>query len=159
MVAFASSCRFAAAVVGRHGRRPFSVAAANRAAQNFAMPALSPTMTEGNITSWKLKEGDSFSAGDVILEIETDKAQMDVEAQDDGILAKIVVAEGAKAVQVGSRIAVLAEEGDDLATLDIPADDSSSSAGQPARKDRPSPQEDLKSGIDTTESSPSAAEA
>lgn len=84
---------------------------------------------------------------------------MDVEAQEDGILAKIVVAEGAKAVQVGSRIAVLAEEGDDLASLEIPADESSSSAGQPARKDRPSPQEELKSGIDTTESSPSAAEA
>ena len=84
---------------------------------------------------------------------------MDVEAQEDGILAKIVVAEGAKAVQVGSRIAVLAEEGDDLASLEIPAEESSSSAGQPARKDRPSPQEELKSGIDTTESSPSAAEA
>jgi pyruvate/2-oxoglutarate dehydrogenase complex dihydrolipoamide acyltransferase (E2) component len=83
---------------------------------------------------------------------------MDVEAQEDGILAKIVVAEGAKAIQVGSRI-VLAEEGDDLATLEMPAEDSSSSAGQPARKDRPSPQEELKSGIDTTESSPSAAEA
>lgn len=61
------------------------------AAQNFNMPALSPTMTEGNIASWKIKEGDSFSAGDVLLEIETDKAQMDVEAQDDGILAKITV--------------------------------------------------------------------
>jgi pyruvate/2-oxoglutarate dehydrogenase complex dihydrolipoamide acyltransferase (E2) component len=84
---------------------------------------------------------------------------MDVEAQEDGILAKIVVAEGAKAIQVGSRIAVLAEEGDDLANLEIPAEDSSSSAGQPARKDRPSPQEELKGGIDTTESSPSAAEA
>lgn len=84
---------------------------------------------------------------------------MDVEAQEDGILAKIVVAEGAKAVQVGSRIAVLAEEGDDLASLEMPAEESSSSAGQAARKDRPSPQEDLKSGIDTTESSPSAAEA
>ncbi|KAI5197677.1 hypothetical protein E4T42_05458 [Aureobasidium subglaciale] len=160
MVAFASSCRFAAAVVSRHGRRPFSVAAANRAAQNFTMPALSPTMTEGNITSWKLKEGDSFSAGDVILEIETDKAQMDVEAQEDGVLAKITVAEGSKAIQVGSRIAVLAEEGDDLASLEIPAEDSaSSSSQQPARKDRPSPQEELKSGIDPTESSPSAAEA
>jgi len=52
------------------------------------MPALSPTMTEGNIASWKLKEGDTFSAGDVILEIETDKASMDVEAQEDGILMK-----------------------------------------------------------------------
>ena len=55
------------------------------------MPALSPTMTEGNITSWKVKEGDTFSAGDVLLEVETDKAQMDVEAQDDGIMAKITV--------------------------------------------------------------------
>lgn len=64
---------------------------ASLAAQNFNMPALSPTMTEGNIATWKIKEGDSFSAGDVLLEIETDKAQMDVEAQDDGILAKITV--------------------------------------------------------------------
>lgn len=64
---------------------------ASLAAQNFNMPALSPTMTEGNIAAWKIKEGDSFSAGDVLLEIETDKAQMDVEAQDDGILAKITV--------------------------------------------------------------------
>ena len=82
------------------------------AAQNFTMPAMSPTMTEGNIASWKVKEGeqsamdriptlwnvlkfnlagDSFSTGDVLLEIETDKAQMDVEAQDDGKLAKITV--------------------------------------------------------------------
>ncbi|KAL8708223.1 MAG: hypothetical protein Q9220_006893 [cf. Caloplaca sp. 1 TL-2023] len=52
---------------------------------------MSPTMTEGNITSWKVKEGDSFSTGDVLLEIETDKAQMDVEAQDDGKMAKITV--------------------------------------------------------------------
>lgn len=52
---------------------------------------MSPTMTEGGIASWKCKEGESFSAGDVILEIETDKATMDVEAQDDGIMAKIIV--------------------------------------------------------------------
>lgn len=86
---------------------------------------------------------------------------MDVEAQDDGILAKITVAEGAKAVQVGQRIAVLAETGDDLATLKIPEEEnaSSSSSGQPARKDRPSPQEELKSGLDSTESSPSSSEA
>lgn len=84
---------------------------------------------------------------------------MDVEAQDDGILAKITVSEGSKAVQVGQRIAVLAEPGDDLATLEIPAEEKASSPGQPSRKDRPSPQEELKSGIDTTESSPSASEA
>ncbi|KAK7526744.1 uncharacterized protein IWZ02DRAFT_468063 [Phyllosticta citriasiana] len=90
------------------------------AAQNFQMPALSPTMTEGNIASWKVKEGESFSAGDVLLEIETDKAQMDVEAQDDGILAKIIAGDGSKTIQVGQRIAVLAEPGDDLSTLEIP---------------------------------------
>ena len=60
-------------------------------AHSFSMPAMSPTMTEGNITAWKVKEGQAYSAGDVLLEIETDKAQMDVEAQDDGILARILV--------------------------------------------------------------------
>lgn len=55
------------------------------------MPAMSPTMTEGGIAEWKKKEGDSFSAGDVLVEIETDKATIDVEAQDDGVLAKIIV--------------------------------------------------------------------
>ncbi|KAF2030364.1 hypothetical protein EK21DRAFT_100575 [Setomelanomma holmii] len=94
------------------------------AAQNFNMPALSPTMTEGNIATWKTKEGDSFSAGDVLLEIETDKAQMEVEAQDDGILAKIIQGDGSKAVQVGTRIAVTAEPGDDVGSLELPAEDS-----------------------------------
>jgi hypothetical protein len=94
------------------------------AAHNFTMPALSPTMTEGNIASWKIKEGDSFSAGDVLLEIETDKASMDVEAQDDGILMKIVQGDGSKGVQVGTRIGVLAEEGDDISKLEMPADES-----------------------------------
>ncbi|MBH1945568.1 biotin/lipoyl-binding protein, partial [Erythrobacter sp. YJ-T3-07] len=58
------------------------------------MPALSPTMTEGNIATWKVKEGDEFAAGDVLLEIETDKASMDVEAQDDGIMMKIFTGDG-----------------------------------------------------------------
>lgn len=87
------------------------------------MPALSPTMTEGNIATWKVKEGESFSAGDVLLEIETDKASMDVEAQDDGIMFKIMVADGSKAVQVGSRIGVIAEAGDDVNSLEVPADE------------------------------------
>jgi pyruvate/2-oxoglutarate dehydrogenase complex dihydrolipoamide acyltransferase (E2) component len=55
------------------------------------MPSMSPTMTEGGIATWKKKEGESFSAGDILLEIETDKATMDVEAQDDGIMGKIIV--------------------------------------------------------------------
>lgn len=81
-------------------------------------------MTEGNIAKWNVKEGDSFVAGDVLLEIETDKASMDVEAQDDGIMAKIIMPDGSKGIKVGSRIGVLAEEGDDIKSLDIPADES-----------------------------------
>ncbi|KAL9617978.1 MAG: hypothetical protein Q9160_007283 [Pyrenula sp. 1 TL-2023] len=102
------------------------------------MPALSPTMTEGNIANWKVKEGDSFVVGDVILEIETDKASMDVEAQDDGVMAKIIQPNGTKSVQVGTRIAVLAEEGDDLASLEIPPEDSKTASKieqQPSQAD------------------------
>ena len=94
------------------------------------MPALSPTMTEGNIASWRVNEGDSFSAGDVLLEIETDKATMDVEAQEDGIMMKIMAQSGSKAVQVGVRIAVVAEADDDISTLEIPADKQSKQPSQ-----------------------------
>lgn len=107
--------------------RQFSCSNQTFEAQNFMMPAMSPTMTEGNIASWKVKEGDSFSTGDVLLEIETDKASMDVEAQEDGIMAKIFAQDGAKSVQVGTRIAVIAEAGDDLSSLSIPEDTSSPS--------------------------------
>jgi hypothetical protein len=103
------------------------------AAQNFTMPALSPTMTEGNIASWKVKEGDSFSAGDVLLEIETDKASMDVEAQDDGIMAKITQGDGTKGIKVGSRIGVIAEAGDDIGSLEMPAEE---------KPEAPSPKEE-----------------
>ncbi|KAH9982433.1 pyruvate dehydrogenase [Lactifluus volemus] len=84
------------------------------ALSKMTMPAMSPTMTEGGISAWKKAEGESFTSGDVLLEIETDKAVIDVEAQDDGILAKIVAQDGSKGVAVGSTIAILAEEGDDL---------------------------------------------
>lgn len=102
------------------------------------MPALSPTMTEGNIATWKIKEGDSYAAGDVILEIETDKATMDVEAQDDGILMKIMQGDGSKNVQVGSRIGVIAEPGDDISSLELPADEKP--AQKEAKKDEPAQQ-------------------
>ncbi|KAF1949160.1 hypothetical protein CC80DRAFT_280292 [Byssothecium circinans] len=128
MASIAAACRLSARAATQqlrnHGsRRAFHAGQASLAAQNFNMPALSPTMTEGNIASWKVKEGDSFVAGDVLLEIETDKASMDVEAQDDGILAKIIQGDGSKAVQVGSRIAVTAESGDDINSLELPAED------------------------------------
>src|SRR5438105_4359375 len=80
---------------------------------NILMPALSPTMEKGNLAKWLKKEGDKVRAGDVIAEIETDKATMEYEAIDDGVLAKIVVPEGATDVPVNELIAVLAEEGED----------------------------------------------
>ncbi|CCG83108.1 Putative uncharacterized protein [Taphrina deformans PYCC 5710] len=96
------------------------------------MPAMSPTMTEGNITSWKMKEGESYSAGDVILEIETDKATMDVEAQDDGVLAKILIGDGNKGISVGTNIAVMAEPDDDLNNLELPSEEPSKSETKPS---------------------------
>lgn len=115
-------------------RRNFATASSFLEAQNFTMPAMSPTMTEGNISSWKVKQGDSFSTGDVLLEIETDKATMDVEAQEDGVMAKIIQADGTKGVQVGTRIAVLAEPGDDISSLEIPPEDSQASTKQETKK-------------------------
>ena len=123
------------------------------------MPALSPTMTEGNIASWRVKEGDSFSAGDVLLEIETDKATMDVEAQDDGVMVKVVQADGSKGIKVGTRIAVIAESGDDVSSIEIPKEDAAASSSEPAKQDTPTPQEETAGGIDKSKSSPSAAEA
>src|SRR5437868_11665767 len=80
---------------------------------NILMPALSPTMEKGNLAKGLKKEGDKVKAGDVIAEIETDKATMEVEAVDEGTLAKIVVPEGTADVPVNQVIAVLAGEGED----------------------------------------------
>ncbi|CUS24533.1 LAQU0S17e01090g1_1 [Lachancea quebecensis] len=99
-------------------------------AQIFAMPAMSPTMEKGGIVEWKFKVGEPFSAGDVLLEVETDKSQIDVEAQDDGKLAKIVVDNGAKDINVGEVIAYLAEPEDDLATLELPQAENASGKPQ-----------------------------
>ncbi|EFM59477.1 pyruvate dehydrogenase complex dihydrolipoamide acetyltransferase [Brucella sp. 6810] len=82
---------------------------------NITMPALSPTMEEGNLSKWLVKEGDKVAPGDVIAEIETDKATMEVEAVDEGTVAKIVVPAGTEGVKVNALIAVLAEEGEDVA--------------------------------------------
>jgi pyruvate dehydrogenase E2 component (dihydrolipoamide acetyltransferase) len=80
---------------------------------NITMPALSPTMEEGNLAKWLVKEGDKVKSGDVIAEIETDKATMEVEAVDEGVIAKLVVPAGAQGVKVNSVIAILAGEGED----------------------------------------------
>ena len=79
------------------------------------MPALSPTMEEGTLAKWLVKEGDTVSAGDVLAEIETDKATMEFESIDEGVVAQILVAEGAENVKVGTVIAVLTAEGEEAA--------------------------------------------
>ncbi|BBK31943.1 pyruvate dehydrogenase E2 component (dihydrolipoamide acetyltransferase) [Stella humosa] len=92
------------------------------------MPALSPTMTEGNLAKWHKKEGDTVKAGDVLAEIETDKATMEVEAVDEGRIGRILVAEGTQAVKVNTEIAILLEEDEEDSALD---------GGAPAKKAEP----------------------
>ena len=91
---------------------------------NITMPALSPTMEEGTLAKWLVKEGDTVSSGDILAEIETDKATMEVEAIDEGIVGKIVVPGGTEGVKVNALIAVLLEDGesaDDIDTSAAPA--------------------------------------
>ncbi|MBO9526077.1 MAG: pyruvate dehydrogenase complex dihydrolipoamide acetyltransferase [Sphingobium yanoikuyae] len=83
--------------------------------KTIQMPALSPTMEEGTLAKWLVKEGDKVSSGDLLAEIETDKATMEFEAVDEGTVAKILVSEGAEGVKVGTVIAIIAEEGEDVA--------------------------------------------
>ncbi|MCG6857335.1 MAG: pyruvate dehydrogenase complex dihydrolipoamide acetyltransferase [Salaquimonas sp.] len=114
---------------------------------NITMPALSPTMEEGTLANWLVKEGDKVTSGDVIAEIETDKATMEVEAIDEGTVAKIVVPAGTEGVKVNTLIAVLAEEGEDVAA----AAKEASSFEAPAQS-ASAPQDEASSG--GTSSSP-----
>jgi len=84
---------------------------------DILMPALSPTMEEGNLAKWLVKEGDSVSSGDVLAEIETDKATMEVESIDEGVIGKIFVEAGTEGVKVNARIAVILEEGEDASAI------------------------------------------
>jgi pyruvate dehydrogenase E2 component (dihydrolipoamide acetyltransferase) len=87
----------------------------------ITMPALSPTMEEGTLAKWNVKLGDKVEAGDIIAEIETDKATMEVEAVDEGVVAQILVEAGSEGVKVNTVIAVLAEEGEDASAVSAPA--------------------------------------
>ena len=90
-------------------------------ATEILMPALSPTMEEGTLAKWLVKEGDTVSAGDIMAEIETDKATMEFEAVDDGIVGRILVAEGTESVKVNTPIAVIIEEGESASDIEAPA--------------------------------------
>ncbi|KAL7412588.1 hypothetical protein BDY24DRAFT_391936 [Mrakia frigida] len=137
-------------VVGQSSRAAFSTSSSSRAVTAFRFPAMSPTMTEGGIASWKVKEGESFAPGDVLFEIETDKATMDVETTEEGVMGKIIAPDGTKNLQVGTLIAILAEEGDDLSTISAsdydsappdtaPPSSSSSSSASPPPAPTPAP--------------------
>lgn len=99
------------------------------------MPALSPTMEEGNIAQWLKKEGDKINTGETIAEIETDKATMEVEATDPGILGKILIADGTRGVKVNTLIAVILEKGEDISAAD--AIIAKHSESKPVQKQKP----------------------
>ncbi len=100
------------------------------------MPALSPTMEEGTLARWLVKEGDSIASGDVMCEIETDKATMEFEAVDEGVLGKILIADGTEGVKVNTAIAVLLEDGESAADVQAPAPAAAPKAAA-AAEDRP----------------------
>ena len=109
---------------------------------NILMPALSPTMEEGGLTKWLVKEGDKVAAGDLIAEIETDKAVMEVEAADDGRIGKLLVPEGAEGIKVHAVIAILLGEGEEISAAETIAKASPSlmaspTGGRRTKKTRP----------------------
>src|SRR6201998_4625668 len=106
---------------------------------NILMPALSPTMEKGNLAKWLKKEGDKVKAGDILAEIETDKATMEYEAVDEGVLAKILVPEGSADIAVNQPIAVLAAEGEDVKAAASGATANPRTASPPAAASAPQP--------------------
>jgi len=111
---------------------------------DITMPALSPTMETGTLAKWLVKEGDKVAPGDVIAEIETDKATMEVEAIDEGVVAKIVVAAGTEDVPVGQLIAVLSEEGEDVSAPKTGKTEPKAAAPAPKAEEKPQPAEPVK---------------
>ncbi|WP_285022014.1 pyruvate dehydrogenase complex dihydrolipoamide acetyltransferase [Novosphingobium sp. fls2-241-R2A-195] len=108
------------------------------------MPALSPTMEEGKLAKWLVKEGDTVSSGDIMAEIETDKATMEFEAVDEGVIGKISVAEGTEGVKVGTVIAVLVEEGEDASAIEAPKADAPKAAAKEEAPKAEAPKADTK---------------
>ncbi|WP_147104128.1 pyruvate dehydrogenase complex dihydrolipoamide acetyltransferase [Tateyamaria sp. syn59] len=123
------------------------------------MPALSPTMEEGTLAKWLVKEGDTVSSGDLLAEIETDKATMEFEAVDEGTVGKILVAEGSEGVKVNTPIAVLLEDGesaDDIGAASAPKEEASSTAAATEASDATAPAKDHSVGETDTTPAPAA---
>src|SRR5438132_10061463 len=106
------------------------------------MPALSPTMEEGTLAKWLVKEGDEVKSGDILAEIETDKATMEFEAVDEGKIARILVPEGTDGVKVGAPIAILAGEGEDASKAAAKAAPKADTAAPAPPKSPPAPKAD-----------------
>jgi pyruvate dehydrogenase E2 component (dihydrolipoamide acetyltransferase) len=135
------------------------------------MPALSPTMEEGTLAKWLVKEGDKVASGDILAEIETDKATMEFEAVDEGTVAKILVPEGSEGVKVGAPIAIIAGEGEDAASAASAAPKADTAAAAPPKsapepkadatpKAAPTPSPEVKGyGVSPTETPPATAQA
>ncbi|CAN7303500.1 pyruvate dehydrogenase complex dihydrolipoamide acetyltransferase [Neorhizobium sp. LjRoot104] len=104
---------------------------------NITMPALSPTMEEGNLSKWLVKEGDKVKSGDVLAEIETDKATMEVESVDEGTVAKLVVAAGTEGVKVNALIAILAADGEDVSAAAAGGGSAPKAEAAPAKVEAP----------------------
>ena len=126
---------------------------------NILMPALSPTMTEGNLASWQVKEGDEIKAGDVIAEIETDKATMEVEAVEEGTLGKILVPAGTEGVAVNQVIAILLEEGESASDIDVEAAKSNAPAAPQAEDAGKQEKAEKAKADDTKSAAPAPAPA
>jgi pyruvate dehydrogenase E2 component (dihydrolipoamide acetyltransferase) len=116
------------------------------------MPALSPTMEEGTLAKWLVKEGDDVKSGDILAEIETDKATMEFEAVDEGKIAKILVPEGTDGVKVGAPIAILADEGEDASAAAAAAPKADTTPAEPPKAAAPAPKAD-----ETPKSAPATA--
>eukprot|EP01122_Echinamoeba_exundans_P007429 TRINITY_DN2294_c0_g2_i1.p1 TRINITY_DN2294_c0_g2~~TRINITY_DN2294_c0_g2_i1.p1 ORF type:complete len:630 (+),score=177.63 TRINITY_DN2294_c0_g2_i1:67-1956(+) len=129
-------CRSAAQAKVRWMHGSLSVAAPQ---STVTMPALSPTMTEGNLAEWKKKEGDKISPGDILAEVETDKATVAFEATDPGFLAKILIPNGSQKVQVGAPIAVIVDTAAEIATATAPVASAAPSAAAAAAAPTPAP--------------------
>ncbi|MEL6584901.1 MAG: biotin/lipoyl-containing protein, partial [Pseudomonadota bacterium] len=103
------------------------------------MPALSPTMEDGTLAKWNVKEGDTVSSGDIIAEIETDKATMEFEAVEEGVVGKILIAEGTEGVKVNEPIAILLEEGEDASAVDAATSAPAAPAEEAPAAEAPAP--------------------
>jgi len=122
----------------------------------ITMPALSPTMEEGNLSKWLVKEGDKVTSGDVIAEIETDKATMEVEAVDEGVVAKLVVPAGTEGVKVNALIAILAEDGEDVAEAAKGGDSAPAPKAEAAKEE---PKKEVATAAPAKAEAPAAAPA